>query len=128
MAPLTPPEPVAELETVAETVAAPVAEVARFTDESVADDDELLLDSGTMIDEAVTGDPLGAPVEAARAGSLWLPAETVAAEPEVKATPGGGTLFERMSNIARGAAKVETVDEAKDPLDIPRFLNRQNNQ
>jgi cell division protein FtsZ len=32
-----------------------------------------------------------------------------------------------MSNIARGAAKAD--DSAKtDPLDIPRFLNRQNNQ
>jgi cell division protein FtsZ len=42
---------------------------------------------------------------------------------------GGGTLFERMSNIARGAAKVDPDTEAKsDPLDIPRFLNRQNNQ
>jgi cell division protein FtsZ len=49
---------------------------------------------------------------------------------------GGGTLFERMSNIARGAAKAQ-VDEdmqaprlrrERDPLDIPRFLNRQNNQ
>ena len=46
-----------------------------------------------------------------------------------------------MSNIARGAAKaqVEESDETeetprmrtgttRDPLDIPRFLNRQNNQ
>jgi hypothetical protein len=32
-----------------------------------------------------------------------------------------------MSNIARGAAKTEEPD-ASDPLDIPRFLNRQNNQ
>ena len=45
-----------------------------------------------------------------------------------------GTLFERMSNIARGAAKAQVDDEAgrtangRDPLDIPRFLNRQNNQ
>ena len=42
-----------------------------------------------------------------------------------------GTLFERMSNIARGAGKIE--EEAaptirREPLDIPRFLNRQNNQ
>ena len=50
-----------------------------------------------------------------------------------------GTLFERMSSIARGAQKAQ-VPEAeaedtprlktgtRDPLDIPRFLNRQNNQ
>jgi cell division protein FtsZ len=33
-----------------------------------------------------------------------------------------------MSNLTRGAAKVDPDTEAKDPLDIPRFLNRQNNQ
>jgi hypothetical protein len=36
-----------------------------------------------------------------------------------------------MSSIARGAAKAEVKDEEparRDALDIPRFLNRQNNQ
>jgi len=47
-------------------------------------------------------------------------------------TAAGGTLFERMSNIARGAPKAQ-IDEdepeyKRDPIDIPRFLNRQNNQ
>ncbi|MEO7655504.1 MAG: cell division protein FtsZ, partial [Sphingomicrobium sp.] len=47
-------------------------------------------------------------------------------------TASGGTLFERMSSIARGAAKAQ-IDDADsayggDPIDIPRFLNRQNNQ
>jgi cell division protein FtsZ len=44
-------------------------------------------------------------------------------------------LFERMSNIARGAAKAQVEEEPaaparnrRDPLDIPRFLGRQNNQ
>jgi cell division protein FtsZ len=76
---------------------------------------------------------------AATAGTRsWLtrdeaPAE---AEPEPRQT---GTLFERMSNIARGAAKAQVAEEQseegtrlrgaeRDPLDIPRFLNRQNNQ
>ena len=57
-----------------------------------------------------------------------------------RATRQTGTLFERMSNIARGAAKAQVAEEhrrggsprmragARDPLDIPRFLNRQNNQ
>jgi cell division protein FtsZ len=45
----------------------------------------------------------------------------------------GGTLFERMSSMARGSTKTGVDDEAgeegaRDPLDIPRFLNRQNNQ
>ena len=44
-----------------------------------------------------------------------------------------GTLFERMSNIARGAQQAKVEDEPmpsfrREPLDIPRFLNRQNNQ
>ena len=54
-------------------------------------------------------------------------------EAERPAANAGGTLFERMSNIARGAPKAQIdEDEApnyrKDPIDIPRFLNRQNNQ
>jgi cell division protein FtsZ len=45
----------------------------------------------------------------------------------------GGTLFERMSSMARGSSKLGGDDEEaeetpRDPLDIPRFLNRQNNQ
>ena len=53
--------------------------------------------------------------------------------PEPRAPREGGTLFERMSNIARGAAKAQMDEESpsrgeRDPLDIPRFLNRQNNQ
>jgi cell division protein FtsZ len=39
-----------------------------------------------------------------------------------------------MSNLTRGGSKAddeddgEGDDEPRDPLDIPRFLNRQNNQ
>jgi cell division protein FtsZ len=38
-----------------------------------------------------------------------------------------------MSNIARGAAQAKVEEEPvpgfrREPLDIPRFLNRQNNQ
>ncbi|KQN08834.1 cell division protein FtsZ [Sphingomonas sp. Leaf28] len=51
--------------------------------------------------------------------------EAVPAAPRVKL---GGTLFERMSNAARGAAKEEGDAAPQDPLDIPRFLHRQNNQ
>ncbi|AYJ87155.1 cell division protein FtsZ [Sphingomonas paeninsulae] len=111
-------------EVVSEAAPAPVVEAARFVDSSLTED-ELLLDTGTMLDAAGTSDPVA---EAPKAGSRWL--STPAAEPEAKApTPGGGTLFERMSNIARGSAKVDPgADASKDPLDIPRFLNRQNNQ
>ena len=51
--------------------------------------------------------------------------EGVPAAPRVKL---GGTLFERMSNAARGAAKDDADTAPQDPLDIPRFLHRQNNQ
>jgi len=65
----------------------------------------------------------------------WVAHEEAEA-PKAPAREGGGTLFERMSNIARGAAKAQVEDDMqtprlrreRDPLDIPRFLNRQNNQ
>jgi cell division protein FtsZ len=89
------------------------------------DDGELLLDTGSMMPEEAP--------EASEPGGTrsWLNGE--AASP---ATPRreGGTLFERMSSIARGAAKAQVDEEpapsrgTRDPLDIPRFLNRQNNQ
>jgi cell division protein FtsZ len=132
MAPLTPPEAVEELakpvvaEAEAEVAPEPIPALS-FTDEAVAADDEDEL----LLDEAVSSDPLAAVVsedDAPRAGSLWLKTEAGVETTAPETKPGGGTLFERMSNIARGAAKVETADDAKDPLDIPRFLNRQNNQ
>ena len=45
-----------------------------------------------------------------------------------------GTLFERMSNIARGAAQAQADEEgrrrasAASRSTFPRFLNRQNNR
>uniref|UniRef100_UPI003B3BD502 cell division protein FtsZ n=1 Tax=Sphingomonas sp. TaxID=28214 RepID=UPI003B3BD502 len=59
--------------------------------------------------------------------------EAAPATPAPKPARDGGTLFERMSSMARGSAKLGTSDEdedegrARDPLDIPRFLNRQSN-
>ena len=44
----------------------------------------------------------------------------------------GGTLFERMSRLSRGGGKSDSDDrdgdDDGDSLEIPRFLNRQNNQ
>jgi cell division protein FtsZ len=65
----------------------------------------------------------GAPAEAA-APAAEPAGEPAPAAPRVKL---GGTLFERMSSVTRGAAKEEEPTD-KDPLDIPRFLHRQNNQ
>jgi cell division protein FtsZ len=89
--------------------------------------DELLLDSEDILADPVMGTPIAPP-----------PAEEeeipeVEAE-EVKPAAASGTLFERMSNIARGAAQAKVDEEEqmpsfrREPLDIPRFLNRQNNQ
>ncbi len=64
-------------------------------------------------------------------------AEPVAAapvpEPEPEPAPRsvGGTLFERMSQLARGNARADEEDEnerARGDFEVPRFLNRQNNQ
>jgi cell division protein FtsZ len=91
-----------------------------------AEEEELLLDTTRIVDDAVAEDePLDLVNEAP---------ETVAEEEPAQRAPrvstGGGTLFERMSNIARGQAKADEdeTDGRADPLDIPRFLNRQNNQ
>jgi cell division protein FtsZ len=130
---LTPPEPVMAEEPVTHADVEMAPDAAHAEHEAVVDEaDELLLDA------EIAPEPVAAVDETPAVGSRWLAPEPVAeAAPElapVAETPkpamaGGGTLFERMSNIARGAAKVDPDTEAKsDPLDIPRFLNRQNNQ
>jgi cell division protein FtsZ len=91
---------------------------------------ELVLGSGDMLaEEQLTED---APRSPARGTRSWVVDEQ---EERAPAPPRreGGTLFERMSSIGRGAQRAQMSDEsderdARDPLDIPRFLNRQNNQ
>jgi cell division protein FtsZ len=88
------------------------------------DTEELVLDAEDVLTSPVGAPPIAPPTD----------------EDENEATDeapaaSGGTLFERMSNIARGAPKAQ-LDEDDDaapgfksePIDIPRFLNRQNNQ
>ncbi len=104
--------------------------------------EELLLDTQNILATPVAGNPLSlpddaddfmeAPAPATPAGNRnWAAAEAEPVRPKIARE--GATLFERMSSIARGAAKAN-VEETKapavdrDPLDIPRFLNRQNNQ
>jgi cell division protein FtsZ len=65
----------------------------------------------------------GAPAAAADEAPAE-PSEPTPAAPRVKL---GGTLFERMSSVSRGAAREDEPTD-KDALDIPRFLHRQNNQ
>ena len=85
--------------------------------------DELLLDAPEP-----AASPLVAEPEVPTMPSFARPA--TARDEKPAARQGGGTLFERMSSIARGTAKTPGApeDERSDPLDIPRFLNRQNNQ
>ena len=88
--------------------------------EASEDSDELLLGSDDILTTPVGAPPIDPPED-----------EDDTDQPTASA---GGTLFERMSNIARGAPKAQLDDEGdaapgfKDPIDIPRFLNRQNNQ
>jgi cell division protein FtsZ len=112
-----------------------------------AADDELVLGSETIVSDpprSFGDEPFGAapavatghvPTPAADEGGArrrWLaPGAEAAPEAAPAATPRvklGGTLFERMSNAARGTAKEDGETPAADPLDIPRFLHRQNNQ
>jgi cell division protein FtsZ len=93
--------------------------------------DELLLGEVDMLGDNGASE---APMEGETRS--WTDQEEEEAPRAAPAREGGGTLFERMSNIARGAAKAQVDDDAqaprlrreRDPLDIPRFLNRQNNQ
>jgi len=98
--------------------------------------DELMLDPENILTAPVSGNPLAPPEETGEEFDSGEGYRSWVAEEELvrpKIAREGATLFERMSNIARGAAKAN-VDESKtggvdrDPLDIPRFLNRQNNQ
>ncbi len=116
--------------------------------EAAADEgDELLLGSETILTPPVSPNPLPANAEsidadpsATQGNRRWLNSGDTPAEPTTaragRAAPTasreGGTLFERMSSIARGAAKANVEEEApvlrKESLDLPGFLNRQNNQ
>ena len=136
-APKPAPQPVPEPQIVLQAAPAPMsaapvldlkepAAAEELSLETPAEDggEELLLGTGDMLAEEAAPEP--------EAGNRsWLNGEA-AAQPAPRRE--GGTLFERMSSIARGAAKAQVDEEetpargTRDPLDIPRFLNRQNNQ
>ncbi|HEX6741073.1 MAG TPA: cell division protein FtsZ [Sphingomicrobium sp.] len=111
------PKAVEETEVVADDEAP-----LELTAETADDGDELLLG-----DDDILTTPVGKP-------PIAPPTDEEAAE-EAPAATTGGTLFERMSNIARGAPQAQLGEDEegaepgfKQPIDIPRFLNRQNNQ
>jgi cell division protein FtsZ len=106
-----------------------------FAQPAAAEGDELFLndrldslsdalDLGTVAQQIEPEAPQPAPVAA--------PAPVPAPAPARPASSGGGTLFERMSLLARGntrnTAGTSEDDEPKGDFDVPRFLNRQNNQ
>ncbi len=106
-------------------------------DTADAADDELVLGAETIVpappktyaDEPYGGAP-AAPAPAA-GRRPWIAPGSEAAAPDATPQPRvklGGTLFERMSNAARGPARDEAEGDGKEPIDIPRFLHRQNNQ
>jgi cell division protein FtsZ len=102
------------------------------------DGDELLLDTGSMVGDENGGESFieedfSGPEAKAPGTRSWITGEESPAPEARPAKGGGGTLFERMSNIARGADKAQVEEEPaprlrREPLDIPRFLGRQNNQ
>jgi cell division protein FtsZ len=109
----------------AQIVAEPEAAVDTAEDQSEDADltaeeesDELLLGTDDILTSPVGSPPIAPPDD-----------EDDSDQPTATAS---GTLFERMSNIARGAPKAQIDEEEteykRDPIDIPRFLNRQNNQ
>jgi cell division protein FtsZ len=102
----TPADTVTEEETAVETTAEETG------------DDELLLGADDILTSPVGPTPIAPPEDED--------------ETDAPTAAAGGTLFERMSNIARGAPKAQIEDEepsySREPIDIPRFLNRQNNQ
>jgi cell division protein FtsZ len=95
-------------------------------------EEELVLDDDATLE---LGEEEAAPAEMAEAAPAaeaprrrWLSGDAAEkpVEPDTPVTKAGGTLFERMSSAGRGLSR-GNADE-KDPLDIPRFLHRQNNQ
>ncbi|MEM1131903.1 MAG: cell division protein FtsZ [Pseudomonadota bacterium] len=112
----------------AEEVTADV-EAEAENDESVVEaeaaEEELLLDTETMETVESQEPPvLEAPEPTADNDGL------LAKKPAPRIASGGGTLFERMANLSRSERSEDDADEGEDsgPLNIPRFLNRQNNQ
>ena len=96
------------------------------------DSDELLLDSDDILTSPVGSAPIAPPAD--DDFDLTEPTAEMAGDDSERPRVAreSGTLFERMSNIARGAAKAQVdldgTGAQGEPIDIPRFLNRQNNQ
>ena len=135
--PIVATELVAEIEEAPLTLEPPIeASAPSLAFDEDNDTDELVLGPQSMLDDPVMSNPLPPVVEEDAVAETtsprrrWLVSGDAEEEtPVARAPSSGATLFERMSNIARSAARGDAdTPEASDPLDIPRFLNRQNNQ
>ena len=84
------------------------------------DADELLLDSDDILTSPVGSAPIAPPAD----DDLDMTEPTAAMAGDEPATPRvareSGTLFERMSNIARGAAKAQVDEDGAEPEHPPR--------
>ena len=95
------------------------------------DGDELLLESDDILTPPVMANPIAPPAYEEDDAPMG---NSGATSDEPKVARESGTLFERMSNIARGAAQAKADGEEpvpgfrREPIDIPGFLNRQNNR
>jgi cell division protein FtsZ len=102
------------------------------SNDAEGEDEELLLDSDDILTSPVGSAPIAPPSDDDPATPEAEEAKPVE-EPKAAAAA-GGTLFERMSSIARGAPRAQIEEKqpgpgfSREPIDIPRFLNRQNNQ
>jgi cell division protein FtsZ len=110
--------PARQNQAAAPAAAKEIDETPAETATAAEDDEELLLGADDILTTPVGVPPIHPPEDEDEA--------------DAPTASGGGTLFERMSNIARGAPKAQIEEDEpsykREPIDIPRFLNRQNNQ
>ena len=138
------------------TPARPVAEESDFAEqETDVEDDSLILGSDfedTDSDQEFESFTPETAAPASMSSSSWAGADALelntpveddvpaptsvpvdvpeASERVAPRIPTGGTLFERMSNLSRGLSRSEDENKADDDassVNIPRFLDRQNN-
>ena len=129
------PEPEPEIE--AETEESDDTVALDLSNEEDGDGDELVLDTDDILTTPVGAPPIAPPSDEDETAEAEQDEQQQAEQgPKAAgaATGAGGTLFERMSSIARGAPRAQldedqpSPDYRREPIDIPRFLNRQNNQ
>jgi cell division protein FtsZ len=97
--------------------------------------EELLADGEEILTSPVGSAPIAPPADDDGIVTAGEAEDEGQKQPGAATGTGGGTLFERMQNIARGEPQVKLGETqgpnsgfSQDPIDIPRFLNRQNNQ